>query len=129
VAGDIGHREAGLYTLKLNAVRVDALVGTGPRALHGNHDIRVALRPRCKAELNVSVPYNTVWAPVFELIRKYIGIHERAPVLTSAESPQFAPCMTQPESRLSGIHSGAEELELKDRLEFAHARWDVTRKS
>src|SRR6185369_3190888 len=125
VAGDIRHRVAWRYALQLNTVRVYTLVSAGPGTLRGNHQIRVALRPRCEAELNVSVPYDAVWAPVFELVRKNIGIHERAPVLTSAESPQFAPRVSQPERRLPGVHASTEHLELKNRLQLPQLRRNV----
>src|SRR4029077_8419634 len=63
-------------------------------------------------------PDEAVRSPVLQLIRKYVGVHERAPVLTCPEMSQLAPGMSQTKRRLARVDANAEQLEFEDRLQF-----------
>src|SRR6185436_12182765 len=76
-------------------------------------------RGRGPTELHVAVPREAGRSPVLERVGERVRIGKWAPVLARPELADLAPGMTQPERRLSGVHTGAEQFELENGLEVA----------
>src|SRR5262249_9432408 len=107
------------HVLQFDAIGEPPGVGASAGTLEGDEEFAVVFLDGHPAELHVAEPDQAVGSPVLQLIRKHVGVHERAPVLTRAEMSQLAPGMAQPERRLARIDANAEQLELENRFQFS----------
>jgi hypothetical protein len=118
MTGKIRKTEVRPDILQFDTIRIDALVRARAGALQGDREVRIAVGPGRITQLNVSEEHHSIGSPVFDGIRKDIGVHEHAPGLAGADLAILAPGVPQPECGLTGVHSRAEKFEFEDRSDL-----------
>src|ERR1043165_7045501 len=122
VGGKIRKIEVRPHLLQLDAICIAALVsaGTGPLDSNGDGVPSLQWHP---TKLHVAEQDHSVGAPILDRVGKHVAVHEGTVLLVRAELAQLSISVPQPENRLAGLRTGAKQLELKLRFQFAILGW------